>query len=81
MKIKEAELKVKQMIEQTDYMIYCSIQIVLFTKIKWKKKIEDKVNQIVSFYQRDLEKEKLTSLLKVLGETINDHLSVPFQFA
>ena len=38
MKIKEAELKVKQMIEQTDYMIYCSIQIVLFTKMKWKKK-------------------------------------------
>ena len=35
--VKEAELKVKQMIEQTDYMIYCSMQIVLFTKIKWRK--------------------------------------------
>ena len=32
-------------------------------------------SQIVSFYQGDLEKEKLTSLLKVSGEMINDRAS------
>ena len=35
-------------------------------------KIEDDVNQAVSFYQGDLENETLTSPLKVLGIMIND---------
>ena len=45
----------KEKFEQTDYMIYCSIQLVLATKIKGRK-IEDTVKEIASVYQGDLEK-------------------------
>ena len=40
----------KHWFEQTSYMIYCSIQNVLAIDLKGRK-IEDQVNQIVSFYQ------------------------------
>ena len=51
-------------------MIYCSIQNVLAIGIK-ERKVEYQVNQIVSFYQGDIVKEKMASPLKISGVMIN----------
>ena len=48
---------IKQRLEQTDYMIYRSIQNVLVTDII-RRKLENKFNQIAPFYQGDLVKKK-----------------------
>ena len=51
-------------------MIYGSIQNVLAIGIIGRK-IEDQVNQTAHFYQDDLVKEKMKSLLKVSDVMIN----------
>ena len=45
---------IKQRFEQTYDMIYYSIQNLLDLGMKWRK-IEDQVNQIVPFYQGNLD--------------------------
>lgn len=62
---------IKERFEQIDYLIYCSIQNFLLTEKKLKK-IDAEVNQILSLYQGDLDKEKLTSQLKALAVMFKD---------